>query len=97
MDTNPREGERALEAVLTSFDSLSEWPDLIGFLGRLSRALGASSPLTLSQGTLLRLSKRLAVCLTPALPSGVHLKTPFTWIGAQVSALGQWERRGIIM
>ena len=73
--------QAALEQTLSLFEQSSEWPDLIGFLTKMAKVLsihynpppsqpsfGASSGIP--QKWLL--SKRLAQCLNPALPSGVH-------------------------
>lgn len=58
--------------ALASFDAVNEWADFISFLGRLSKTL-ASSPLPCIPDKLV-ISKRLAQCLNPALPAGVHQK-----------------------
>jgi hypothetical protein len=64
----------ALEQTLGLFEQSSEWPDLIGFLSKMAKVLSSLySPARcpdIPQKWLL--SKRLAQCLNPALPSGVH-------------------------
>jgi hypothetical protein len=65
----------SVERALASFDTTQqEWADYISFLGRLLKAL-QTRPNDLhiipeSQAV----SLRLAQCLSPALPSGVHQK-----------------------
>ena len=64
----------ALEKTLQTFDTVNEWADVIKFLSGLTRTLSLFSnfrdiPLKII------VSKRLAQCLNPALPSGVHSKT----------------------
>ena len=62
-----------VDRALRAFDSTSEWADLIAALGKLNKVLlghlkSPNIPLRIV------ISKRLAQCLHPALPSGVHLK-----------------------
>lgn len=81
----------AIERVLSSFDGVSEWPDITAFLLRFQkvrarRMTGIAGVLTneaqaLSAGAAYPVipfkviaAKRLAQCLNPALPAGVHLK-----------------------
>ena len=65
-----------VERALSLFDSaLQEWADYIAFLSRLLKALQTrplESNVIPHKATV---SKRLAQCLDPALPSGVHQKT----------------------
>jgi hypothetical protein len=75
-----------VDRALQSFESVNEWADFISFLSRLLKvchAVPLSRPLnrqTLQSpsppfGEIPRrlvVSKRLAQCLNPALPSGVH-------------------------
>ncbi|ORX53715.1 hypothetical protein BCR36DRAFT_348582 [Piromyces finnis] len=63
-----------IEKILSTFDAVSEWADVIGFLTRLSKALSSNSQFKSIPHKFL-ISKRLAQCLNPALPSGVHQKT----------------------
>jgi len=63
-----------IEKILSTFDAVSEWADVIGFLTRLSKALSSSSQFNAIPHKFL-IAKRLAQCLNPALPSGVHQKT----------------------
>ncbi|KAJ3012642.1 hypothetical protein HKX48_006177 [Thoreauomyces humboldtii] len=65
---------QAVDKILQSFDTVSEWADVIGFLTRLAKTLQAH-PLHGPVPRKMILSKRLAQCLNPALPAGVHQKT----------------------
>ncbi|KEQ82791.1 hypothetical protein M438DRAFT_277139 [Aureobasidium pullulans EXF-150] len=74
-DKTTRRYATAIERALSSFDSAQqEWADYIAFLARLLKALNPPPPnleyLPHAQGVALR----LAQCLNPALPSGVHQK-----------------------
>ena len=65
-----------VERALSVFDSaLQEWADYIAFLGRLLKALQSKPPDTTDIPHKALLAKRLAQCLDPNLPSGVHQKT----------------------
>ncbi|KAL5009879.1 hypothetical protein ScPMuIL_012184 [Solemya velum] len=67
-----------VEKALKSFEYTSEWADLISALGKLNKALlsHAKYPVIPKRVTI---GKRLAQCLHPALPSGVHLKALETY------------------
>lgn len=67
-----------IEKALRNFESSSEWADLISSLGKLNKALQSNLKYSLLPRRLL-ISKRLAQCLHPALPSGVHLKALETY------------------
>ncbi|KAJ1596438.1 hypothetical protein NDA11_000447 [Ustilago hordei] len=60
-----------VERTLASFDSVSEWADFISFLARLGKAIHAYPTYNVIPRKLI-VAKRLAQCLNPALPSGVH-------------------------
>lgn len=60
-----------VERTLASFDSVSEWADFISFLARLHKAIQAYPTYNVIPRKLI-VAKRLAQCLNPALPSGVH-------------------------
>ncbi|KAJ2721382.1 hypothetical protein GGI07_003993, partial [Coemansia sp. Benny D115] len=62
-----------VERNLQSFDYVSEWADVTAFLTKLSKSLEiyAKFPLVPHKETV---AKRLAQCLNPALPTGVHQK-----------------------
>ena len=58
---------------MSSFEAVNEWADVIKFLSMLSKALSHSENVSQIPCDIL-LSKRLAQCLNPALPVGVHTK-----------------------
>lgn len=60
-----------IDRTLASFDSVSEWADFISFLARLHKAIQAYPTYNVIPRKLI-VAKRLAQCLNPALPSGVH-------------------------
>lgn len=60
-------------AVLSSFDRAKEWADLIKCLQKLQKVFTRYGQFPLIP-LKLTFSKRMAQCLNPALPSGVHLK-----------------------
>ncbi|CAF1040873.1 unnamed protein product [Didymodactylos carnosus] len=62
-----------LEKVLKQFEYSSEWADLITNLVKVKKTI-ENYPKFQSIPKRITLSKRLAQCLHPALPSGVHLK-----------------------
>ena len=68
--------QAALEHTLGLFEQSSEWPDLIGFLTKMTKVLSMHYNPSQTAGSDIPqkwlLSKRLAQCLNPALPSGVH-------------------------
>uniref|UniRef100_A0A8C8LMY9 Dopey N-terminal domain-containing protein n=1 Tax=Oncorhynchus tshawytscha TaxID=74940 RepID=A0A8C8LMY9_ONCTS len=67
-----------IEKALRNFESSSEWADLISSLGKLNKALQSNLRYSLLPQRLI-IGKRLAQCLHPALPSGVHLKALETY------------------
>uniref|UniRef100_K9IPK8 Putative dopey n=1 Tax=Desmodus rotundus TaxID=9430 RepID=K9IPK8_DESRO len=67
-----------IEKALRNFESSSEWADLISSLGKLNKALQSNLKYSLLPRRRV-ISKRLAQCLHPALPSGVHLKALETY------------------
>ncbi|OAL72242.1 serine/threonine protein kinase [Trichophyton violaceum] len=65
-----------VDRALSLFDTaLQEWADYISFLSRLLKALQTHPPSLYLVPNKLLVAKRLAQCLNPALPSGVHQKT----------------------
>jgi len=65
-----------VERALSLFDTaLQEWADYIAFLGRLLKALQSKPSDTHEIPHKSIVAKRLAQCLAPSLPSGVHQKT----------------------
>ncbi|XP_011805443.1 PREDICTED: protein dopey-2 [Colobus angolensis palliatus] len=77
-DYRYRSYSSVIEKALRNFESSSEWADLISSLGKLNKALQSNLRYSLLPRRLL-ISKRLAQCLHPALPSGVHLKALETY------------------
>uniref|UniRef100_A0A8C7F1C9 DOP1 leucine zipper like protein B n=1 Tax=Oncorhynchus kisutch TaxID=8019 RepID=A0A8C7F1C9_ONCKI len=67
-----------IEKALRNFESSSEWADLISSLGKLNKALQSNLRYSLLPKRLI-IGKRLAQCLHPALPSGVHIKALETY------------------
>lgn len=63
----------AVDKSLKSFEYSSEWADLISCLGKLNKVIVTYKQYSAVPRKLL-IGKRLAQCLHPALPSGVHLK-----------------------
>lgn len=64
-----------VERALSLFDTaLQEWADYIAFLGRLLKALHSKPSGTTDVPYKALVAKRLAQCLDPTLPSGVHQK-----------------------
>ncbi|KAJ8350171.1 hypothetical protein SKAU_G00253010 [Synaphobranchus kaupii] len=77
-DSQYRAYRAAIEKSLRSFESSSEWADLIASLDKLTKALQSNLKFSLLPERLI-ICKRLAQCLHPALPSGVHLKALETY------------------
>ncbi|XP_037687642.1 protein dopey-2 [Choloepus didactylus] len=77
-DYRYRNYSSVIEKALRNFESSSEWADLISSLGKLNKALQSNLRYSLLPRRL-TISKRLAQCLHPALPSGVHLKALETY------------------
>ncbi|VDD81929.1 unnamed protein product [Mesocestoides corti] len=73
-DAKYRSYSVALDKCLKSFEYSNEWADLITSLGRLMKLIQQNSRYKIIPKKRL-LGKRLAQCLHPALPSGVHCKT----------------------
>lgn len=71
----------AVEKSLKNFESSTEWADLISSLGKLKKVL-QSFPKYNYIPKRVSVCKRLAQCLHPALPSGVHLKALEVYIVA---------------
>lgn len=63
-----------VERNLQSFDSVNEWADVNPFLLKIMRSFQAYPQYTVIPRSL-TVAKRLAQCLNPALPAGVHGKT----------------------
>ncbi|XP_059475824.1 protein dopey-1-like isoform X2 [Neocloeon triangulifer] len=72
-DPKYRSYTAAVDKALKSFEFTSEWADLISSLGKLTKVLLAHTKFQVVPKRI-KIGKRLAQCLHPALPSGVHLK-----------------------
>ncbi|XP_053971376.1 protein dopey-1 homolog isoform X2 [Hylaeus volcanicus] len=68
----------AVDKALKSFEYTSEWADLISALGKLNKVLHSHTKFPVIPRRI-KISKRLAQCMHPALPSGVHLKALETY------------------
>lgn len=62
-----------IDKALKNFEYSSEWADLISALGKLNKVISSNSQYQIIPRRI-KISKRLAQCMHPALPSGVHLK-----------------------
>ncbi|XP_012276640.1 protein dopey-1 homolog isoform X2 [Orussus abietinus] len=67
-----------VDKALKNFESTSEWADLISALGKLNKVLSSHAKFPVIPRRI-KISKRLAQCMHPALPSGVHLKALDTY------------------
>ncbi|KAJ1972584.1 hypothetical protein H4R34_005361, partial [Dimargaris verticillata] len=63
-----------VERILQSFDYINEWADVTAFLTKLRKAFQSYQQFHVIPATP-TVAKRLAQCLNPALPTGVHQKT----------------------
>lgn len=68
----------AVDKALKNFEYTSEWADLIAALGKLNKVLLSHMKFPVIPRRI-KISKRLAQCMHPALPSGVHLKALETY------------------
>ncbi|XP_034245297.1 protein dopey-1 homolog isoform X2 [Thrips palmi] len=68
----------AVDKALKNFEYTSEWADLISALGKLNKVLSSHMKFQVIPRRI-KISKRLAQCMHPALPSGVHLKALETY------------------
>uniref|UniRef100_A0A0P5JMF4 Dopey-1 n=1 Tax=Daphnia magna TaxID=35525 RepID=A0A0P5JMF4_9CRUS len=68
----------SVDKALKNFEYTSEWADLIAALGKLNKVLQNHSKFNIIPRRVI-VAKRLAQCLHPALPSGVHLKALETY------------------
>lgn len=67
-----------VDRALKAFESTTEWADLIAALGKMNKVLKAHMKYPIVPRRIL-ISKRLAQCMHPDLPSGVHLKALETY------------------
>ncbi|XP_067900808.1 protein dopey-1 isoform X4 [Heterodontus francisci] len=77
-DSKYRNYVAAVDKALKSFEYSSEWADLISALGKLNKVLQNNTKYQVVPKKL-TIGKRLAQCLHPALPSGVHRKALETY------------------
>ncbi|XP_011499422.1 PREDICTED: protein dopey-1 homolog [Ceratosolen solmsi marchali] len=68
----------AVDKALKNFEYTSEWADLISALGKLNKVLLSHMKFPVIPRRI-KISKRLAQCMHPALPPGVHLKALETY------------------
>jgi hypothetical protein len=74
-DKNYRKYAAGVDRALSLFETaLQEWADYISFLNRLLKALQARQSSITTIPAKVVVAKRLAQCLNPSLPSGVHQK-----------------------
>ncbi|OCF74855.1 hypothetical protein I204_03697 [Kwoniella mangroviensis CBS 8886] len=71
-DAKYKKYAQLVDKSLQAFESVNEWADFISFLSRLLKTLQSPSPPYPEIPKKLIVSKRLAQCLNPALPAGVH-------------------------
>ncbi|XP_056141644.1 protein dopey-1 [Lampris incognitus] len=77
-DSKYRNYVAAVDKALKNFEYSSEWADLISALGKLNKVLQNNAKYQVVPKKLI-IGKRLAQCLHPALPSGVHRKALETY------------------
>ncbi|NXR66146.1 DOP1 protein, partial [Rhadina sibilatrix] len=77
-DSKYRNYVAAVDKALKNFEYSSEWADLISALGKLNKVLQNNSKYQVVPKKL-TVGKRLAQCLHPALPGGVHRKALETY------------------
>lgn len=77
-DSKYRQFINAIEKALKNFEYSSEWADLISALGKLNKVLQNHTKFKVLPRKL-TIGKRLAQCMHPTLPSGVHLKALETY------------------
>ncbi|XP_018014100.1 protein dopey-1 isoform X2 [Hyalella azteca] len=77
-DSKYRSYVAVTDKVLKAFENTSEWADLISTLAKLNKVLVSHSKYPVVPRRVI-ISKRLAQCMHPALPSGVHLKALETY------------------
>ncbi|XP_052637583.1 protein dopey-1 isoform X1 [Harpia harpyja] len=77
-DSKYRNYVAAVDKALKNFEYSSEWADLISALGKLNKVLQNNAKYQIVPKKL-TIGKRLAQCLHPALPGGVHRKALETY------------------
>ena len=68
----------SVDKALKAFEYTTEWADLIAALEKLNKVLSSHMKYPIIPRRIV-ISKRLAQCMHPALPSGVHLKALNTY------------------
>uniref|UniRef100_A0A0K8SYQ5 DOP1 N-terminal domain-containing protein n=1 Tax=Lygus hesperus TaxID=30085 RepID=A0A0K8SYQ5_LYGHE len=68
----------SIDRALRNFESTTEWADLISALGKLNKVIGQHAKFQIIPRRI-KISKRLAQCMHPNLPFGVHLKALETY------------------
>ena len=61
-----------VDKALKNFEYSSEWADLISALGKLSKVISSNQQYQIIPRRI-KISKRLAQCMHPALPSGEYI------------------------
>merc|ERR1712141_36345 len=92
-----------VDKALKAFEYTTEWADLIAALKKLNNVLLAHMKYPIIPRRVV-ISKRLAQCMHPALPSGVHLKALDTYdiifkcmrICRYYVPVSTWNARGTI-
>ncbi|KAK2715897.1 protein dopey-1-like isoform X2 [Artemia franciscana] len=79
IDPGYRNFVAAVDKILKQFESTSEWQDLIASLGKLNKVLSTHGAKYHVIPRRVLVGKRLAQCMHPNLPSGVHLKAIETY------------------
>nr|AAI70600.1 hypothetical protein LOC549454 [Xenopus tropicalis]AAI70602.1 hypothetical protein LOC549454 [Xenopus tropicalis] len=77
-DSKYRNYVAAVDKALKNFEYSSEWADLISALGKLNKVLQNNAKYQVVPRKI-TIGKRLAQCLHPALPGGVHRKALETY------------------
>ncbi|KAK9507537.1 hypothetical protein O3M35_007370 [Rhynocoris fuscipes] len=77
-DSKYRVYVNAIDKALKNFEYSSEWADLIAALGKLNKVIVSNTKFPVIPRRI-KISKRLAQCMHPALPFGVHLKALETY------------------
>uniref|UniRef100_A0A0G4IFE5 Uncharacterized protein n=1 Tax=Chromera velia CCMP2878 TaxID=1169474 RepID=A0A0G4IFE5_9ALVE len=78
--TERRRLEQEIQNVLQAFEKAKEWADLSNCLQKLHKSIQRCRPLAPCPLPFKEVvAKRLAQCLNPSLPSGVHVKTLETY------------------
>jgi len=77
-DPKYRNFAQQVDKALRSFEYTSEWADLVNALGKLNKTLQNGIKFQMIPRRFM-IGQRLAQCMHPALPSGVHLKALETY------------------